>query len=108
MKRQEKWEEKIQRNLGFEPMDDPFTEACQTLTTPKKYEEEIRRSLEPWQMHFGADDYVDYTWHSPGVRLYSAKAMLKPPKSEYTYPLWTSYAMGGIPSYHRSYDHDWG
>jgi aminobenzoyl-glutamate utilization protein B len=88
----------IQKNLGFEPMDDPFTEVCQTLTTPKKYEEEMRKSLEPWQMHFGADDYVDYTWHSPCVRLYSAKAMLRPPESGYTYPHWTSNAMGGIPS----------
>jgi aminobenzoyl-glutamate utilization protein B len=88
----------IQRNLGLEPMDDPFTETCQKLTTPQEYEAEQRKSLEPWQMHFGADDYVDYTWHSPSIRLYSAKAILRPPKPGFTYPSWASLAMGGIRS----------
>jgi len=88
----------IQKNLGFDPMEDPFTEACQKLITPQQYEEEQRKSLEPWQMHFGADDYVDYTWHSPSVRLFSAKAILKPPKPGYSYPSWAAYAMGGIPA----------
>jgi len=88
----------IQKNLGLEPMDDPFTEACQKLTPPQQYEADQRRMLEPWQMHFGADDYVDYTWHSPSVRVLTAKAMLRPPQPGYTYPSWAQCAMSGIPS----------
>jgi aminobenzoyl-glutamate utilization protein B len=88
----------IQRNLGLEPMDEPFTEACQKLTAPKDYEADQRKMLEPWQTHFGADDYVDYTWHSPSVRLLSAKAILKPPHPGYTYPAWAHNAMSGIRS----------
>ena len=86
----------IQKNLGLQPMDEPFTEACQKLTSPQEHEADQRRTLEPWQMHFGADDYVDYTWHSPCVRLYSAKAVMKPPYGGYVYPSWASYALAGI------------
>lgn len=87
----------IQMNLGLEPMDDPFTEQCQRLITPQDYEAMQRRLLEPWQMHFGADDYVEYTWHAPSVRLYTAKAILRPVPG-YTYPAWAINAMGGIRS----------
>ncbi len=87
----------IQKNLGLEPMRDPFTEECQKLMAPQEYEAMQRKTLEPWQMHFGADDYVDYTWHAPSVRLYSAKAMLRPVPG-YAYPAWAQSAMGGIRS----------
>ena len=79
-------------------MEDPFTEACQRLITPADYEMEQRRTLEPWQMHFGADDYVDYTWHSPSVRMFTAKAVLRAPKPGYTYPHWAGNAMAGYPA----------
>ena len=88
----------IQENLDLEPMEDPFTETCQKLITPQEYDAEQRKQLEPWQMHFGADDYVDYTWHSPSVRLWTAKAMLKTPRPGFVYPFWSSYAMAGIRS----------
>jgi aminobenzoyl-glutamate utilization protein B len=86
----------IQRSLGLEPMEDPFTEECQRLTPPQEYEAIQRRTLEPWQMHMGADDYVEYTWHAPSVRLYTAKATLKPPRPDYYYPSWAVNALGGI------------
>ncbi|MBS7637810.1 amidohydrolase [Candidatus Bathyarchaeota archaeon] len=88
----------IQRNLGLEPMEDPFTEECQRLTPPQEYEAIQRRTLEPWQRHMGADDYVEYTWHAPSVRLYTAKAILRPPSPGYMYPSWAVNALGGIRS----------
>jgi aminobenzoyl-glutamate utilization protein B len=88
----------IQKNLDLAAMDEPFTDSCQSLITPQDYEVEQRKMLEPWQMHFGADDYVDYTWHSPSVRLYSAKAIMKPPNPGYVYPSWASCALAGIKS----------
>ena len=93
-----KFGREIQKNLGLEPMDDPFTAACQQLITPEDYEVEQRKTLEPWQMHFGADDYVDYTWHSPSVRMFTAKAVLKSTGPGYTYPHWASNAMAGYPA----------
>jgi len=87
----------IQKNLGLEPMKEPFTEECQSLKTPQEHEAEMRKMLEPGQLHFGADDYVEYTWHAPAVRLYTAKAILKPVQG-FMYPAWVSNAMTGIRS----------
>ena len=87
----------IQKNLGIEPMEEPFTEACQTLTPPQRTEAEIRKGLPSWQLNFTSDDYVEYTWHAPTVRLYTAMAELKP-VSGFAYPAWTWNAMSGIRS----------
>ena len=87
----------IQRNLDLNPMDDPFIEINQRLTTPQEWEDTQKQSLPPWQVNFTSDDYVDYTWHAPTVRLHTARPRLKPPEPGYTYPAWVLNAMGGVP-----------
>jgi aminobenzoyl-glutamate utilization protein B len=88
----------IQRGLGLEPMADPLDANIQKLTPPEEGEAALRRELPAWQMHYGADDYVDYTWHAPTVRLYVGKPMLAPPTPDYRYPEWTKYALAGFPA----------
>jgi aminobenzoyl-glutamate utilization protein B len=87
----------IQQNLGLAPMDNPFPDAVSQLTTPEDYEASIRAILPPWQQFLGADDYVEYMWHAPTVRLLTARPRLKPPAAGYQYPAWTYLAMGGRP-----------
>ena len=86
----------IQSHLGLTPMADPFTEDNQRLVSPANYEAGMRRSLPPWQLNFTSDDYVEYTWHAPTVRLHTARPRLRPPEPGYTYPMWTLNAMGGV------------
>ncbi len=88
----------MQTNLGIEPMDEPFVEALTRLTPPWEAEEVFRQQLPPWQLHFAADDYVDYTWHAPTVRLFVARPTLRPPEAGHRYPEWTRWAMGGMPA----------
>ena len=86
----------IQENLGISPMDDPFTDDSQRLYTPQDYEAILRRGLPDWQRNFSADDFVEYTWHAPTVRLLTARPRLKPPSLDYLYPAWVNNAMGGV------------
>lgn len=86
----------IQSNLGLAPMDEPFTEENRRLVSPQDYEASQRRSLPPWQVNYTSDDYVEYTWHAPTVRLHTARPRLKPPEPGFTYPMWTLNAMGGM------------
>ena len=88
----------IQKNLGIEPMDDPFMERAQRLTSPEEYEAFLRTGLPAWQVHFTSDDYVEYTWHAPTARLLTGRPRLRPPRPGYEYPAWTHNAMGGVPS----------
>ncbi len=87
-----------QRNLGLEPMDNPFTDECQQLISPAAFEEQVRRQLPPWQANYTSDDYVDYTWHAPTVRLHTSRPALKPPRPGYLYPAWARNALGGVSS----------
>ncbi len=86
----------IQENLGLEPAAEPFTEANLRLQSPQDYEAAQRFSLPPWQLNFTSDDYVEYTWHTPTVRLHTSRPRLRPPEPGYTYPAWTLNAMGGV------------
>ena len=88
----------VQRTLGLQPQDDPFTDEGQRLVTPQDYEAIQRRGLPPWQANFTSDDYVDYTWHAPTVRLHTSRPRLRPPEPGYTYPAWVNVAMGGVPA----------
>ncbi|MGH7320156.1 MAG: M20/M25/M40 family metallo-hydrolase [Candidatus Rokuibacteriota bacterium] len=88
----------IQQNLGLEPMRDPFLESCEGLIAPQEREADLRRGIPSWQLNFTADDYVDYTWHAPTVRLHTARPTLKPPSAGYQYPAWARNALGGVPS----------
>jgi aminobenzoyl-glutamate utilization protein B len=92
-----KFGREIQRNLGLEPMEDPFTDDCQRLLTPEEGEEMLRRVLPGWVEHYSSDDYVEYTWHAPSARLYTAKAVLRPVDG-FRYPSWARLAMTGEPS----------
>ena len=89
---------KIQVNLGLEPMQTPFAEDCERLLPPKEYEAHLRRALPEWQRNFTSDDYVDYTWHAPTVRLYTMRPRLREPSQGYEYPAWAHNALGGLPA----------
>lgn len=83
----------IQRNLGMEPMEDPFSEACQTLMDPEEAEAHTRETIPPWQQNFTSDDYVDYTWHAPTVRYYTGRPLMKEP---YSWSHWGTMALNGV------------
>ncbi len=87
----------IQQNLGLEPMEDPFPDVYGRLTPPQEFEAGTRSLLPSWQQNFTSDDYVEYTWHAPTVRLYTGRPTLKPPYPGYEYPAWAYNAMGGRP-----------
>ncbi len=88
----------IQKNLGLEPMDNPFPESNTALLPPQEYEKQVRANLPSWQQFIGADDYVEYMWHAPTVRLLTARPRLQSPAPTYQYPSWTYLAMGGVPA----------
>jgi aminobenzoyl-glutamate utilization protein B len=88
----------IQRNLGLEPMDDPFIESCGRLLPPRDYEARLREALPAWQGNFTSDDYVEYTWHAPTARLFTGRPRLRAPRPGYEYPAWTANALGGVPA----------
>ena len=60
-------------------------------------EKSFRAQLPPWQENLAADDYVEYTWHAPTVRLYVSRPTLASPKPGFRYPDWCRYAMMGTP-----------
>ena len=62
---------------------------------PEEYERRLRRALPEWQTHYTSDDYVDYTWHAPTVRLLTMRPRLRPPSPDYEYPAWAHNALGG-------------
>ncbi len=86
----------LQRNLGLEPMEAPFLAETEQLITPQLAEAELRRDLPEWQEHFTSDDYTEYCWHAPTVRLYIARPTLASPEPGYKYPTWVMNALGGI------------
>jgi aminobenzoyl-glutamate utilization protein B len=87
----------IQKNLGLEQLARPIEESYSELTSPHDYEAATRAVLPSWQKNFTSDDYVDYTWHAPTVRIYTARPTLKPPRPGYQVPNWAYLAMGGKP-----------
>lgn len=88
--------QEMQRNLGLEPMAKPFLPATESLIEPQECERLMRKQMPEWQKYLTSDDYPDYTWHCPTVRLIIARPMLSAPKG-YTYPDWVANALGGIP-----------
>ncbi|MDA8051839.1 MAG: amidohydrolase [Rhodospirillales bacterium] len=86
----------IQRNLGLAEMESPFAPENEMLTEPSDYEASLRRALPPWQENFTSDDYVEYTWHAPTVRIFTMRPTLRPPEPAYAYPAWTANALGGF------------
>ena len=88
----------LQTSLGLEPMEEPFFDGLTKLTPPWEAEKAFRAQLPAWQLNYAADDYVDYTWHAPTVRLYVGRPTLQAPKPGYRYPEWVRHAMGGVPA----------
>ena len=86
----------IQQNLGLEPMDNPFPEVYTQLTPPQEFEAATRSLLPAWQRNFTSDDYTEYTWHAPTVRIYTGRPTLAPPHAGYEYPAWAYNAMSGV------------
>ena len=89
--------QEIQKNLDIEVMDDPFIDEIQTLISPQESEKKLRKMIPEWQQNFTSDDYTEYCWHAPTVRLYVGRPALRIPKSGKPYPAWVMNALGGIP-----------
>ncbi|MGH7107312.1 MAG: amidohydrolase [Acetobacteraceae bacterium] len=87
---------RIQANLGLEPMVDPFSSENQRLTDPSDREAALRTALPPWQANFTSDDYVEYTWHAPTVRIFTMRPTLRTPSPGFAYPAWAHNALGGL------------
>ena len=96
----------IQRSLGYEPMAEPFLEhgltygggeAEKPILSPREMDELIRRAHPAWVRNMGSDDYVEYTWHAPTSRFFTARPVLKPLPDGRPYPWWVHVAMGGNP-----------
>ncbi|MCU7648613.1 amidohydrolase [Pseudomonas piscis] len=85
----------IQRNLGLEAMERPFLPATEALIEPQECERQLRLQMPAWQNYLTSDDYPEYTWHCPTVRLLVARPMLSAPPGT-VYPDWVSNALGGI------------
>ena len=88
--------QEIQRNLGMEPMAEPFLEECSRLIAPIEAEAILRHDLPPSQLNSTSDDYTDMTWHTPTARFYIARPALK--SAGGAYPAWVMNALGGIPA----------
>jgi aminobenzoyl-glutamate utilization protein B len=76
-------------------MDDPFTEACQSVQPIDYIDKDIRYMFPQWVETQGSDDYVDYQWTAPSTRLNTANASLRNPDPNRPLPAWTSYALNG-------------
>ncbi|MGC8488595.1 MAG: amidohydrolase [Clostridia bacterium] len=85
----------IQEDQGLVPDNEPFTEGARSLLDPEVYEQGFRRDLPAWQTHVSADDYVEYCWHAPTVRLLTAKPLVRGLTSR---AYWANNALNGIPA----------
>jgi aminobenzoyl-glutamate utilization protein B len=85
----------IQATLGYALTEFPFLPQHRALTSPHEFEAQHRAILPPWQMHLSADDYVEYCWHAPTVRLLTARPTLQPGDPRHAAPAWTYNALGG-------------
>lgn len=86
----------IQREVGIEPMERPFLPMTEELIEPQEAERRLRAMLPASQRHFTSDDYTEYCWHAPTVRLYVGRPTLAPAPDGRPYPGWVSNALGGL------------
>jgi aminobenzoyl-glutamate utilization protein B len=91
-----KFGREIQKNLGLKPAKDPLMREMGELIAPEAAEALLRKDLPAWQKNYTSDDYTDYTWHCPTVRLMIGRATLEPPAPGYQYPGWVWNALGGF------------
>lgn len=88
----------LQRNLGWQETEFPFLPTHRVLTPPEDFEAALRATMPSWQRNQSADDYVEYCWHAPTVRLFTARPNLAPQDPRYGAPSWTMLALGGVPA----------
>ncbi len=86
----------IQKTLGIDPEPEPFPANLEQLVDPEEGERMIRSILPPWQRNYTSDDYTDYTWHTPTVRLYVGRPVIKPLPDGKAVPHWCRWALGGV------------
>lgn len=86
----------IRRSLGLATANAPFLPETERLREPEEGEAELRRLLPPNQEHFTSDDYTEYCWHAPTVRLYIGRPTLAPRSDGVGYPSWVMNALGGL------------
>jgi len=86
----------MQRELGLEPMAQPFLPEIGELIEPRAAEAKIRADIPAWQTHYTSDDYTDMSWHAPTARFYVGRPALTAPAG-FHYPDWVMNALGGIP-----------
>ncbi|MFQ3622669.1 MAG: amidohydrolase [Acetobacteraceae bacterium] len=82
---------------GADPVPDPFPAELSRLCPPEEAEAALRAHLPPWQKNYTSDDYTEWTWHCPTVRLYVGRAQLRVDRPGRVWPDWTRHAMGGHP-----------
>lgn len=92
-----KFAQALQEELGVAPMEQPFLETTGKLTDPEEAERRLRATLPASQKHFTSDDYTEYCWHAPTVRLYIGRPTLAPAPGKPT-PGWAMNALGGVPA----------
>lgn len=85
----------IQSNLGIEPLERPFSPEIEALIEPEECERQLRALMPAWQQYLTSDDYTEYCWHCPTVRLFVARPSLAGPAG-FVYPAWSANALGGI------------
>ena len=87
----------ILKNLNCTPTDDPFMPECSTLHHPLDVDKLYKQNLPPWQKNTMSDDYTEYTWHAPTVRLLIGRCMIDRMKDSpnHVYPMWAWNALGG-------------
>ena len=88
----------LQKELGTPETEEPLLAGMEKLTPPWEAEESFRAQLPAWQLNYAADDYVDYTWHCPTVRLYVARPTMEARPDGARWPEWVRHAMGGVPA----------
>ncbi len=88
----------IRDTLGLARVEDPVEPTMARLIAPEDAEAELRQQLPSWQRSFTSDDYVEYTWHAPTVRLNVGRCSLAADPAGTPYPPWVSNAIGGFPA----------
>jgi aminobenzoyl-glutamate utilization protein B len=86
----------IRQAVGFEAVDHPFLAQTEQLIAPQEAEAALRQVLPPTQQHFTSDDYTEYCWHAPTVRLYVGRPALAARRDGVGWPAWTMNALGGL------------
>ena len=64
---------------------------------------QLRALMPAWQQHLTSDDYTEYCWHCPTVRLLVARPSLAGPPG-FVYPAWVAECAWRHPRDHRSDD----